>query len=136
MAWKPKRTREQLPPEGEQIAEILNVEKATSKRGNEMVVIEFLIAWLDKSYRVKDWIVKGFSAWKAEAIRLALCKDSAGFRLSNQVGARLYLRISHREPQSNYGWSADIAEYLVPGPSGPPSPALNCAGEDQKSCPY
>lgn len=136
MAWKPKRSRESLPPETEVVAEIVKVEKKQSKRGNEMVAMEYRVECNGKTHKLMDWIVAGFSAWKAQAIRMALGKGPEGFRLSNQIGARLYVRIGHREPQGEYGWSAEIAEYLVPGPSGPPAPALHEEPQWPEPCPY
>jgi hypothetical protein len=118
--FRPPRTRESLPPEGEAIAEIIDVQRKTSKAGNAMVEMTYLVPIDGKQHKVRDWLVGDWGKDKAEAIRIALQRDSEGFRLSGLIGARMYVRIEHQEPQGTYGWSARIGEYMEPGPSGPP----------------
>jgi hypothetical protein len=140
MAWsKPKRTRDQLPPEGETIAEIVDMQQKQSKRsGRNMVEMTVIVEHQGKAYRIKDWFVAGveFTAAKVEALRIALGKDKEGFRLSQQIGARFYAKIGHREPQGEYGWSAEIVEFMEPGPSGPPEANYYRPPEDPSTIPY
>lgn len=120
MAWTNKRTESSCLPPGEFDGEIASVERATSKKGNDMVVVEVRIEHAGKKMLVKDWIVAGtkYTKPKVAAIAAALGKsaelEAGTFRLSNQVLAPIRVLVT-RENSPGYGWANRIGEYKSNG---------------------
>lgn len=125
MAWKPKREKCHLLPEGEWGVVIANVEQKTFKSGNSGVEMTYSAKWAEKTVTLKDYLVGKWGAERSRAIAVALGKtseyDAGTFRLSKQIDAHLWVLVKH-ENHKDFGWSARIKDYLDCGPEGPPPP--------------
>ena len=114
---KRPRTQYSCIPAGEYDADIISIERATSKAGNDMAVVKMLIIHGGKKHTIRDWIVKQ-TPWKIDQLAASLGKqaerEAGTFRLLEQPGRMVRVRISLTNDPT-YGWGNKVEAYLGEG---------------------
>lgn len=112
------RKQEQCLIAGDYDAVLRKVEKAVSKKGNDMAVLDFNVNHDGRGWALRDWIVAGFAKKKLADLAAALGRDAATFRLSQQIGVACRVRVGV-ENDPSYGWTNRIEKYLSAGCGSP-----------------